>query len=131
MAKKIQVWSKYGPRIALGDPMTADEVIENIVGATNQSKGSVLAVLAELDVQIQAGLKAGRIVRLPNGTRYEPVGKKDGCVNIIVNVSNEVYNRVNSMFRGKWVNAEHIGKSEADLVQLWNEDHPQDQIDLN
>lgn len=128
MAKRIQVWAKYGPRLALGDPMTAEEVLENIVSATNQSRGSVLAVLAELDVQITAGLKAGRIVRLPNGTRYEPVGKKDGCINIIVNVSHEVYNRVNSMFRGKWTNAEHIGKSEADLVQLWNEEFPEDQI---
>jgi hypothetical protein len=55
--------------------MVPQEIIENVVGATNQSKGSVLAVLSELDVQITAGLKAGRIVRLPNGTRFEPVGK--------------------------------------------------------
>ncbi len=128
MAKKIQVWSKYGPRVSLGDPMTAEEIIENIIGATNQSKGSVLAVLSELDVQILAGLKAGRIVRLPNGTRFEPVGKKDGYVDINVQVSNEQYNMVNSLFRGKWINAENIGKTEAELVVLWNKDHPEDQI---
>ena len=40
MAKKIQAWATYGPRIQLGDPMTGDEIIENIVGGTNQSKGS-------------------------------------------------------------------------------------------
>ncbi len=131
MAKKIQVWSKYGPRVALGDPMTPEEIIENIIGATNQSKGSVLAVLSELDVQILAGLKAGRIVRLPNGTRFEPVGKKDGYVDINVQVSAEQYNRVNSLFRGKWVNAENIGKTEAELVELWNQDHPQDPIALS
>lgn len=52
--------------------MSGDEIIENIVGATNQSKGSVLAVLAELDVQLESGLKARRIVQMPNGTHYEP-----------------------------------------------------------
>jgi hypothetical protein len=131
MAKKIQMWSKYGPRVALGSPMTPEEVIENIVGVTNQSKGSVLAVLAELDVQITAGLKAGRIVRLPNGTRFEPVGKKDGYVNILVNVSPELDNTVNGSFRGKWVNAENIGKTEAEMIELWNATHPEDPILFN
>jgi hypothetical protein len=131
MAKKIQVWSKYGPRVALGDPMLPEEVIENVVSATNQSKGSVLAVLAELDVQIKAGLKAGRIVRLPNGLRFEPVGKKDGYVNITVNVSQEMDTDVNARFRGKWINAENIGKSESEMIALWNEEHPLDPINLN
>ena len=131
MARKIQIWSKYGPRIALGSPMMPEEIIENVVGATNQSKGSVLAVLAELDVQITAGLKAGRIVRLPNGTRFEPVGKRDGYVNIVVNVSNDLDNSVNSQFRGKWINAENIGKSEEEMIELWNAEHPEDLISLN
>ena len=111
--------------------MMPEEVIENVMTATNQSKGSVLAVLAELDVQIQAGLKAGRIVRLPNGLRFEPVGKKDGYVNIAVNVSNEMDTAVNSTFRGKWINAENIGKSESEMIALWNEKHPEDPISLN
>ena len=93
MAKKIQVWAAYGPKISLGDPMTVEDIIENIVAATNQSKGSVLAVLAELDVQIEAGLKAGRIVHLPNGMRFEPIGKKDGSVDIGVRISAELEKR--------------------------------------
>ena len=128
MAKKIQAWATYGPRIDLGNPMTEEEIIENIVAATNQSKGSVLAVLAELDVQLEAGLKAGRIVHLPNGTHFEPTGKKDGTININVRVQADLDNKVNSGFRGKWINAENIGKTEAEIVALWNKDHPNDLI---
>jgi len=128
MAKKIQAWATYGPRIDLGDPMTEEEIIENMVAATNQSKGSVLAVLAELDVQLEAGLKAGRIVHLPNGTHFEPTGKKDGAININVRVQADLDNKVNSGFRGKWINAENIGKTEAEIVALWNKDHPNDLI---
>lgn len=128
MAKKIQAWAAYGPKISLGNAVTKDEIIENIIAATNQSKGSVLAVLAELDVQIEAGLKAGRVVNLPNGTRFEPIGKKDGSVNIGVRVSQELDKKVNAGFRGKWLNADNIGKEEADIVALWNADHPEDLI---
>jgi len=128
MAKKIQAWTAFGPKIELGAPMTKSELIENIIAATNQSKGSVLAVLAELDVQIEAGLKAGRIVQLPNGTHFEPIGKKDGKVNIGVRVNPELDKQVNAGFRGKWVNPGNIGKTESEIIALWNEEHPDNPI---
>lgn len=129
MAKKIQAWAKYGPKITLGDPMTAEEIIENIVAATNQSRGSVLAMLAELDVQLESGLKAGRIVQLPNGTHFEPIGKKDGSINIGVRVNPDLDKKVNVGFRGTWVNSGNIGKSEAEIIALWNEAYPEDPIE--
>ena len=128
MAKKIQAWAAYGPKITLGDAMKKEELIENIIAATNQSRGSVLAVLSELDVQIEAGLKAGRIVQLPNGTHFEPIGKKDGSVDIGVRVNPDLDKKVNAGFRGTWVNSGNIGKAEAEIVALWNEEHPDDQI---
>jgi len=105
--------------------MTGEELIENIVAATNQSRGSVLA---ELDIQIEAGLKAGRIVQLPNGTHYRPIGKREGDIDLGVRVNPEVDKRVNAGFRGKWVNAQNIGKTEAEIIALWNHDHPADLI---
>lgn len=131
MAKKIQAWAAYGPKIALGDPMKKEEIIENIIAATNQSRGSVLAVLSELDVQIESGLKAGRIVQLPNGTHFEPIGKKDGSVDIGVRVNPDLDKKVNASFRGTWVNSGNVGKTEAEIIALWNEEHPDDQIPVD
>jgi hypothetical protein len=128
MAKKIQAWAAYGPRVSLGAPMKKDELIENIIAATNQSKGSVLAVLAELDVQIESGLKAGRIVQLPNGTHFEPIGKKDGSINIGVRVNPELDKQVNAGFRGTWINGNNKGLTEAEIVAIWNAEHPEDPI---
>lgn len=62
------------------------------------------ATFIELDVQIEADLKAGRIVRLPNGMRFEPIGKKDGSVDIGVRIGAELEKEVNAGFRGKWLN---------------------------
>ena len=130
MAKKIQAWGEFGPKIKLGDAMTNQEIIENIINATNQSRGSVLAVLSELDVQIESGLKAGRIVRMPNGTHFEPIGKKDGSIDIGVRVNPAVTKRVNTEFRGTWLNGENIGKTEEEIIALWNEKYPADPIEM-
>jgi hypothetical protein len=130
MAKKIQAWSTLGPRIQLGAPMTNQEIVENIINATNQSRGSVLAVLSELDVQIESGLKAGRIVRMPNGTHFEPIGKKDGSIDVGVRVNPAVTKRVNTEFRGTWINGENFGIAEAEIIALWNEKYPADPIEV-
>ena len=126
MAKKIQAWVEYGPRLDRTDPLGSRELIKNIVNATNQSRGSVLAVLAELDVQIETALQAGRIVQLPNGTHFKPTGKSDGTIEIDVRVNPDLVRNVNADFHGKWKNAENIGKSEAEILALWNATHPND-----
>lgn len=130
MAKKVQAWTKFRPRLERTNPMTSEELIENLVAATNQSRGSVQAVLSELDVQIESALKAGRIVKLPNSTHYQPIGKKDGTVNIRVRVNPDLDKRINAGFRGKWINRENIGKSEAEIIALWNEAHPDDPVEV-
>jgi hypothetical protein len=130
MANNIKAWARFGPRLEPKDPMDSEEIIENMVKATNQSRGSVLAVLSELDVQLESGLKAGRVVQLPNGTHFRPVGKKDGRVDIQVRVNPAINRNVNANFRGKWRNAENIGMSEAEIIALWNEAFPEDPIEI-
>lgn len=128
MAKPIQAWTQYGPRLDPANPVTPDEIIERLVKTTNQTRGSILAVLSELDEIIQEGLQHGRVVRLPNGTHYQPEGKKDGKVRIYVRLNPRLTKQINGDFRGAWVNGENIGKSEAEIIALWNRDHPADPI---
>ena len=130
MTKAIKAWTKFGPRLEPKDPMDPEEIIRKIVKVTNQSRGSVLAVLSELDVQLEDGLMEGRVVQLPNGTHFRPVGKKDGRVDIQVRINPTIDRNVNANFSGKWRNAENIGKSEAEIVSLWNETHPDDPIEF-
>ena len=82
-----------------------------------------------MDVQIESALKAGRIVHLPNGMHLEPVGKKDGTVEIHVRVSPDLVKRVNDNFRGTWLNAQNIGKTEAEICALWDADNPTNLIE--
>ena len=59
-----------------------------------------------------------------------PVGKSDGSIEISVRVNPELLRNVNSGFRGAWINAENIGKSEAEMIALWNAAHPDDLIEV-
>jgi hypothetical protein len=109
--------------------MDSEELIENLIAATNQSRGSILALLSELDDQIETALKSGRIVRLPNNTHYRPIGKRDGSIDINVRVNPELSKRVNFGFRGKWINSANIGKTQDEIITLWNTAYPDDPIE--
>ena len=130
MANKLQAWVEFGPRLEPTDPITSEGMIERIVAASNQSRGSVKAILDELDVQMEIALKEGHIVQLPNGTHYKPTGHKDGRIDINVRVNPRIVKNLNAHFRGQWRNAENIGKSEAEIIALWNQAHPEDLIEV-
>lgn len=129
MAKIIRAWAVLGPRLEPSTPMDSEELIENLIAATNQSRGSILALLSELDDQIETALKSGRIVRLPNNTHYRPIGKRDGSIDINVRVNPELRKRVNFGFRGKWINSVNIGKTQDEIITLWNAAYPDDPIE--
>lgn len=57
---------KTGPKLATATPIEAEEVIEQLIAATNQTRGSVLAVLSELDEVI---LLTGLAYALSNTSR--------------------------------------------------------------
>ena len=130
MAHKVQAYATYGPRIKSTTPMTPDEFTEQLVEGTNQSQGSMIAMLAEMEAISVIALKSGRIVKLPNGMTLRPVIKQDGQIEIAVRVSRRLVRKVNAGFRGEIENAENIGKSQAELIRLWNENHPDDPINI-
>ncbi len=130
MAKKIQAWTAFGPRLAPATPLSNDELVEQLTEGSNESMSSVLAVLSAMDRAMEQALKAGRIVKLPNGTHFKPTGKRDGSVDINVRVNPDLKKRVNTEFRGKWRNAEHIGKAEDEIFALWNAAHPDDPVEV-
>ena len=129
MAKKIQAWQAYGPRLKLRDPVTSTELTRSLIEHTNQTKGTVLGVLSETDVIIEAALKAGRPVRLPNGVIYTPVIKKDGSITIKVRVPRDMTKRVSAEFTGPIENRDGIGMTEAEAIAKWNAAHPTDLIE--
>jgi hypothetical protein len=51
-------------------------------------------------------------------------------VAIKVRVNPDLRKRINAGFRGKWINSENIGKSEEEIIALWNEAYPEDPVEV-
>ena len=86
-------------------------------------------MLSELDEVILQGLRSGRIVQLPNGTHYQPYGKKDGSITVKIHLNKRIKGQIAAASRAKWLNSDNIDKSEAELIALWNALHPDDPIE--
>ena len=65
---------------------------------------------------------------MPNGTHFKPSGHNDGSIDVNVRVNPRIVRNVNTGFRGTWRNAQNIGKSEEEIIAMWNEAHPEDPI---
>ncbi len=124
MPEKIQMWRELGPQIILNRPMEPQEVIDMLVETTGQSEGALLGVLAEIDTIVIRALKAGRKVKLPNGLRFRPAGKRNGSLVAHIEFGRRSNKRLNNDPLVKWKNARHIGLSDEEMVAIWNERHP-------
>jgi len=130
MAKKIQAIATYGPRIDLMEAADVERFMALITQRTTLSSGVVKNV-QESEVETLIGLlKEGRPVHTGVAI-FTPSINLDGSFDVNVRVDKRILSAINSIggFTGKITNNENIGKASADLEAIWNEHHPQDQID--
>lgn len=129
MAIKIQAITAYRPRIALGSAANADRFLNLVTQRTTLSSGVVKNV-QESEVEALIGLLVeGRPVHTGVAI-YTPSINLDGSVDIKVRVDRRILRALNApgTLRGKLLNAENVGKTSVELVQQWNEAHPNDPI---
>ena len=128
MAQKIQSITAYRPRIELGQPAKEDRYMELVTNRTTLSRGVVKNV-QEAEVEALIGLlRDGRAVHTGIGI-YTPSIDLDGTLEVKVRVDKRILQALNSGgFRGHILNADNIGKTGDELVDLWNEEYPDDPI---
>ena len=129
MAPVIRAVKEYCPTIDLGDAASEERFLELITSRTTLSNGVVKNV-QESEVETLIGLLLdGRKVRTGIAT-YKPVIDLDGQFSVKVKVDKRVLRALNAdgAFRGTITHAEFIGKSSDELVELWNNEHPEDPV---
>jgi len=129
MASKIKAIKAYCPRIDLGDAASEARYMELTTQRTTLSPGVVKNV-QEAEVETLIGLLLdGRPVHTGVAI-YTPSIDLDGDFEVKVKVDPRILRALNARgaFRGRIINAEHIGKSADDLVALWNAAHPDDPV---
>ena len=129
MAKQIEAIKAYCPRIDLEKAADGERFMELITQRTTLSSGVVKNVQESETETLIGLLLEGRPVHTGIAI-YTPSIGLDGTFDINVKVDPRIVNAMNtkSAFRGTLINAENIGKTSADLVALWNTDHPDNLI---
>lgn len=129
MAKLIQAYATYGPRIDLLAAADPEEFMEVITQRTTLSTGVVKNV-QESEVETLIGmLKRGQPVH--SGVAiFTPTIDAQGNLSVSVRVDKRIISRLNlpGAFKGKINNGDNIGKTTDEIVNIWNTEHPDDMI---
>jgi hypothetical protein len=132
MAILIQAFSKYCPKIDLGDPADSKRYMELITQRTTLSAGVVKNV-QESEVETLIGLlREGRSVHTGIAI-FRPTIDAQGNLSVSVRVDKRITDALNypGTFSGRITNSANIGKTSEEIVQLWNKEHPEDPIEQN
>ena len=129
MAKLIQAFTAFGPKIDLKETADSKTFMKLITKRTTLSSGVVKNVQeSEVETLIDL-LQEGRSVHTGVAI-FRPIIDAQGNLSISVRVDKRITSALNSpdAFTGKISNSENIGKTTDEIVYLWNQEHPEDMI---
>src|SRR5215217_1842937 len=131
MAKLIQAFSAFGPKINLMDAADSNRFMELITQRTTLSTGVVKNV-QESEVETLTGLlKEGRPVHTGIAI-FTPTIDLEGNLSVSVRVDKRILAALNvpGSFMGRINNSANIGMSTGEIAALWNEKNPDNLIEL-
>ena len=129
MAKLLQAFAVYGPKINLMEAADPKRYMELVTQRTTLSAGVVKNV-QESEVETLVGLlREGRPVHTGVAI-FRPVIDAQGNLSVSVRLDKRITSALNAPggFTGKVNNSANIGITSAQMVALWNEAHPEDSI---
>lgn len=133
MAPRIKAINAYRPRIEQGNTVQKPELVRALSRATGLVEGSIEHTKMELRDHIIEFNRSGRAVKVDGLGTFSPSIDLDGKLNIIFRPDPVLHYGINipGTFSGTVLNREHIGKTAEQLIVLWNEEHPDDPVDLD
>jgi hypothetical protein len=132
MAEFMKAIKAYSPKINLQRTIRMDHLVNWIAGRTGFNEGAVLNMITELRDAIAFFGKAGQGVKLNGLGTFTPSIQLEGTFSVVYRPDKWLKNEFNKPhgFQGEIINRDMIGKSTEDLVARWNEDHPDDPIEM-
>ena len=130
MAPKIQAVNAYRPRIEQGNTVQKPELIRAVSRATSLVESTVDQAIKEVRDQIIEFCRAGRAVKVDALGTFSPSIDLEGNLAISFRPDPAFGNGLNvpGIFTGTILNRENIGKTSEELVVMWNEKNPDDQV---
>ena len=130
MAPSIKAVNAYRPRIEQGNTVQKPELLRAVSRATSLVEGSVDLAIKETRDQIIEICRSGRAVKVEGLGTFAPTIDLVGTLKISFRPDPAFANGLNipGVFSGTILNRDNIGKTSADLIAMWNEAYPDDQV---
>jgi hypothetical protein len=132
MAKLIKAIGALGPKIVLGRRASMKELVNFIAGRTGLNRGDIQQMVSELREAIIFFALAGRGTKIDGLASYTPRINLEGIISLSQNLDPEVKADLNKprAFEGEIKNRDMIGKTSAEITAIWNEQYPEDPVEV-
>jgi hypothetical protein len=132
MASIMTAVVAYRPRIKLARTLSTEDVALQMEARTALNAGEIFNVLYEFNSMLRISVLKGHSVSLRKVGIFRPTLRLDGSYRIAVLIDPDLRRTLNApgAFGGEIINRENIGKSQAQLVALWNQYHPEDAVEI-
>jgi hypothetical protein len=129
MASRIKAIMAYCPRLQRIQAATINRFLELVTQRTTFSNGLIKNV-QETEIETIIGLlREGRAAHT-GAAIYTPTVDLHGKITIKVRANSRLQHAINvpGAYTGSMLNSENVGLSSAELIAMWNTDHPTDPV---
>lgn len=132
MAKLIKAIRALAPRLKPGRKASMKEVVTFIAGRTGLNRGDILQVLNQFRETIVFFALAGRGVKLQDFATFTPKINMEGVISLTQRLDPAIKADLNApkAFEGEILNRDMIGKTIDDVIARWNEENPDDLVEI-
>lgn len=132
MPKEVKAIYAYTPRVKLERMVELQTLVSYIAGRTSFNKGPIQAMLYEFADALVFFARSGQPVRLPGLGIFAPKIDRNGVFGLNFKMDKHLKSEMNTKgtFTGEVVNRDMIGKPVEEMVERWNNDHPDDKIKI-
>lgn len=129
MASRISALNHYRPQIEYGDTADWREVADYMSANSTLSPSDIIGVLVGLEDAVLHFNLRGRGVKLDGLGTYLPNINYRGELDVAHRLDRRLKRQLNNeSFNGRIRNKKNIGKSTAEVIAMWNAEHPDDPV---
>jgi hypothetical protein len=132
MAKPIQAISEYRPRVKKRGTARKEEIATWMADRTLLTEGQASAALSDVSEAALFYLLNRQDVEIEGLGRLILDMDLEGNLSLGLQIDNEFMAELNARFdksAATLENAEHVGKTSAELYDLWDEEYPDDLVE--
>ena len=130
MVRKITAVRAYRPELRRLPTMRTRELVEIVVQRTSLSEGEVHHVVYSLRDVLLMAHRAGQAVKVEGLGTFTPTIRR-GRLDIVFRPDVYLRKELNhpDKLYAEILNKENLGRSADELVQQWNQEHPDDPVE--